>query len=104
MAKVINETKIVYNINAQGISSLNYRTIQVMACERLLISDRRDELDLFNNILPIWENTDDLIQKIRFYLSNNDEYLKITKKSREFIELNHDSKKCVNKMIEKIKN
>ena len=104
MAKAINETKIVYNINAQGISSLNYRTIQTMACERLLISDKREELDLFDNILPVWENIDDLINKIRFYLSNQEEYLKITKKSREFIILNHDSKICVKKILDIIKN
>ena len=43
MANAINDSKIVYNINAQGISSLNYRTFQTMACERLLISDKIDQ-------------------------------------------------------------
>lgn len=102
MASAINNTKIVYNINSQGISSLNYRTIQTMACKRLLISDKREELDLFDNILPVWENIDDLVVKIDYYLKNQEEYNSIVKKSREFIELNHDSKICVKKILDSI--
>ena len=30
MAKAINDTKIVFNMNSQGISSLNYRTFQTV--------------------------------------------------------------------------
>ena len=104
MAHAINQTKIIYNINAQGISSLNYRTIQVMACERLIISDLREELDLFDNVIPIYNDIDDLAQKIDFYIKNQEEYTRIVKKSREFIKLNHDSKICVKKMLEIIKN
>ncbi|MBQ2983477.1 MAG: glycosyltransferase family 1 protein [Candidatus Gastranaerophilales bacterium] len=99
MASAINNTKIVYNINAQGKSSLNYRTIQTMASQRLLITDERAELDLFENILPVYQTTEDLIEKIKYYLGNDEEYEKITKKSREFIELNHDSAKCVLNML-----
>lgn len=102
MADAINKAKIVYNINSQGVSSLNYRTIQTMACKRLLISDRRDELDLFDNILPVWENIDDLVLKIKYYLENKEEYDFMVKKSREFIELNHDSMTCVKKILDKI--
>ncbi|MBR5303767.1 MAG: glycosyltransferase [Candidatus Gastranaerophilales bacterium] len=102
MAQAINETKIVYNINAQGISSLNYRTIQVLACERLLISDKREELDLFNDIIPVYNNIDDLADKIKYYLNNQDEYLKITKSCRKIIEEKLDSKICVKNMLLKI--
>ena len=102
MAQAINEAKIVYNINAQGISSLNYRTIQVLACERLLISDKREELDLFNDIIPVYNNIDDLADKIKYYLNNQDEYLKITKSCRKIIEEKLDSKICVKNMLLKI--
>ena len=64
-----NYANEVYNINAQGISSLNYRTIQVLACERLLISDERKELDLFENIIPTYLNIEDLAQKIKHYIT-----------------------------------
>ena len=102
MANKINESKIVYNINAQGISSLNYRSIQTLACKRLLISDVRKELDLFDNIIPTYKNIDDLAQKIRYYLSATDEYKAIVEKSYDFILKNHSSKNCIKKMLELI--
>ena len=102
MAQVINEAKIIYNINAQGISSLNYRTIQTLACERLIISDKREELDLFNNIIPIYENIEDLAGKIDYYLKNQEDYLKITTSCRKIIEEKLDSKVCVKDMLLKI--
>ena len=102
MARVINESKIVYNINAQGISSLNYRTIQTLACKRLIISDERKELDLFDNIIPTYKNINDLASKIKFYLNNKQEYNKIIDKSYGFILKNHSSKICVKNMLDKI--
>ena len=102
MAEAINNTKIIYNINSQGISSLNYRTFQVLACKRLMISDKRDELDLFEGILPYYCNFDDLVKKIKFYLNNEIEYQKITEKTGKIVKLNHNSKICVEKMLKMI--
>lgn len=102
MAKAINNTKIVYNINAQGLSSLNYRTFQVLACKRLIISDERLELDLFENIIPIYNDIGDLAVKIKFYLNNQGEYDKIVDKSYDFILKNHSSEVCVRNMLDKI--
>lgn len=99
MARAINETKIIYNINAQGISSLNYRTIQVLACERLIISDERDELDIFNNIIPVYKNIEDLAQKIEYYLRNEAEYKKITTFARKIVEQKLDSKICIENIL-----
>lgn len=99
MARAINESKIIYNINAQGISSLNYRTIQVLACERLIISDERDELDIFNNVIPVYKNIEDLAQKIKYYLKNEDEYKKITTFARKIIEQKLDSKICIENIL-----
>ena len=103
MAKIINESKIVYNINAQGLSSLNYRTIQTLACKRLIISDKRKELDLFNNIIPTYDNINDLASKIKFYLNNKEEYNKIIDKSYGFILKNHSSKICVKNMLDRVR-
>lgn len=102
MAQAINESKIIYNINAQGLTSLNYRTIQVLACERLIISDKREELDLFDNIIPTYENLNDLANKTRYYLNHPKEYAKITLYCRKIIEKNMDSKVCVKNMLLKI--
>ena len=102
MAGVINNSKIVYNINAQGISSLNYRTIQVLACKRLIISDERDELDIFNNIIPTYKNTDELAKKIEHYLNNKQEYENITQKAHIIVREKLNSKICVKNMLDKI--
>ncbi len=102
MADAINNTKIVYNINSQGLSSLNYRTFQVLACKRLIISDERGELDLFENIIPTYKDIGDLAVKIKFYLNNQGEYDKIVDKSYDFILKNHSSEVCVRNMLDKI--
>ncbi len=105
MAKAINNTKIVFNFNAQGLSSLNYRTIQTLTCERLLISDDRLEArKLFkeNESIVIFKSMDELKDKIQFYLNNENEYKIITKNARELIVNNHSSKVCVKKMLDLI--
>lgn len=102
MASIINKHKIIYNINAQGLSSLNYRTIQTLACKRLIISDDREELDLFNNFVPIYHNIDDLKEKIEFYLKNEKEYKNIVNNCYDFIKQNHSSKEAVKKILETI--
>ena len=66
--------KIVINMNSQGISSLNYRTMQTIGCEKLLISDDRAELDLFDNKIPTYKDVEDLKQLIKHYLVNKKEY------------------------------
>lgn len=79
MAKAINNSKILFNINAQGISSLNYRTFQAAACKRLMISDYREELVLFEGHMPFYEDFSDLIFKIESYLEDKEAYKKLPK-------------------------
>ncbi len=100
MAVAINKSKMVINFNSQGISSLNYRTFQTLACETLLISDEREELYLFKNIIPTYKSLDDLKEIIRYYSCND--YSKITKPCRKIIELNYNSNTCVKKMLDKV--
>lgn len=102
MAMALNKSKIVINFNSQGISSLNYRTFQTLACQTLLISDERDELDLFNNIIPMYKSLDDLKVKIKFYLNNDNS--QVIKKCYEIITSKYNSKACVKEMLEKIIN
>lgn len=102
MAKIINKHKIVYNINAQGESSLNYRTIQTLACKRLIISDYRKELDIFNNLVPIYHNIDDLKEKIEYYLKNENDYNTIVDGCYEIVKKNHSSAAAVKKILDSI--
>lgn len=79
MAIAINKSNIIINMNSQGVSSLNYRTMQTLACGKLIISDKRGELDLFDNKIPVYESSNDLKEQIIYYLENKNEYDNITK-------------------------
>lgn len=103
MAKAINKTKIVINMNSQGVSSLNYRTMQTLACKRLLISDERKELDLFDNKIPTYKNGEDLKEKILFYLYNEQEYNRVTECCEKICREKYSSIEGVKNILEKIK-
>ena len=100
MAKAINNTKIVFNINSQGMSSLNYRTFQTVACKRLLISDYRDELSLFEGNMPFYEDFSDLIFKVESYLDDPIAYDMVVENCYRIAKLNHNSKDCVKYMLQ----
>ena len=102
MSDAINKSKIVINMNSQGVSSLNYRTMQTIACGKLLISDNRDELDLFDNKIPVYENCDELKNKIMYYLENSDEYNKITQYCQDVCIKKYNSISGVNYIISKL--
>lgn len=101
MAKIINSSKIVINTHSQGISSFNYRTFQTLACEKLLISDYREEAkDLFkNNELVFYFNQEELKDKINHFHANEIDYNKIIKNARACILKNHNAKKRIAEII-----
>ena len=94
MAKAINNSKIVFNMNSQGISSLNYRTFQTVACKRLMISDFREELALFDGEMPFYEDFSDLIFKIESYLEDKEAYNHIVENCYKIAKQSHNSKDC----------
>jgi len=103
MAKAICNSKIVFNMHSQGISSLNYRTFQTVACKRVIISDYRDELDLFDGMLPFYEDMSDLLFKIEAYLDDTEAYNKIVTDCYKIAKQNHNSKACVKYMLKTAK-
>ena len=100
----INNSKIVFNMNSQGISSLNYRTIQTIACKRLLISDYREEVSLFEGNLPFYEDFSDLIFKIDAYLEDKDAYNKVVENCYRIAKQSHNSTDCVRYMLKTVEN
>ena len=103
MAKAINNAKIVFNMNSQGISSLNYRTFQTVACKRLMISDFREELALFEGCMPCYEDISDLIFKIESYLEDEEAYKKVVNDCYEIALQKNNSKDCVKYMMSVVK-
>ena len=103
MARAINNAKIVFNMNSQGLSSLNYRTFQTVACKRLMISDFREELALFDGYMPFYEDLSDLIFKIENYLEDKEAYKTITENCYNIAKQSHNSKDCVRYLLSLIK-
>lgn len=103
MARAINNCKIVFNMNSQGISSLNYRTFQTVACKRLLISDYRDELALFEGFMPFYEDFSDLTFKIESYLNDEEAYNTIVENCYRIAKRTHNSKDCVRYMLKTVR-
>lgn len=103
MAKAINNSKIVFNMNSQGISSLNYRTFQTVACKRLMISDFREELNLFDGMMPFYEDFSDLIFKIESYLEDKDAYNRVVEGCYEIAKQSHNSKCCTRYMLNTVR-
>ena len=99
MAKAINNSKIVFNMHSQGISSLNYRTFQTVACKRLMISDYREELALFDGHMPFYEDFSDLIFKIESYLEDKEAYKLVTDECWKIAKQCHNSKDCTRYML-----
>lgn len=99
MADAINKTKIVFNMNSQGISSLNYRTFQTVACKKLLISDYREELALFDGHMPFYEDFSDLVFKIESYLDDDYAYNKVTEECYKIALQSHNSKDSARYML-----
>lgn len=102
MAKAINNSKIVFNMNSQGISSLNYRTFQTVACKRLMISDYREELALFDGQMPFYEDFSDLIFKIESYLEDKEAYRQVTEECYRIAKLNHNSLASTRYMLKQV--
>ncbi len=102
MAKAINNCRIVFNMNSQGISSLNYRTFQTIACKKLLISDFREELDLFDGYMPFYEDFTDLIFKIENYLEDKKAYNTVVENCYNIAKNFHNSKNCVKYMLKTV--
>lgn len=105
MCQEINKSKVVINFTAQGKSSLNYRTFQVLACERLLLTDYRTELDELFTVgkdIITYKDDSDLIEKIKYYLSDAEQYKDLTLKGRKAIEKFYSAKIAAQKIIDTI--
>ena len=92
LAEIYNSSKINLNINLQGKSSINYRVFEVLGSGGFLLTDERADLEKYFEIskhLETYKNTEDLIDKIEFYLNNLDIAQKIAQLGRIEVIKNH---------------
>lgn len=87
LARVYNQTKINLNINLQGEGSLNYRTFEVLACDGFMLCDRRADISALglDEALVQYDNEDDLVRKISYFLKNDSEREKISARAGKLI-------------------
>ncbi|MDD3014825.1 MAG: glycosyltransferase [Candidatus Gastranaerophilales bacterium] len=106
LAKVYNGAKIVLNITMeQGLSSMNYRVLEVLAAEGFLITDfRQDTADYFieDSELLFYRSIDDLICKISSYLNKDLLRNKIAKDGKEKILKYHTFKQRAAKVLSEL--
>lgn len=91
MIKAFNLSKVVLNfIRKQNLDAHNMRTIEVPAVKAFLMTERTTEQCkmLFNEgqHLACFANIDELVQKIEFYLKNDNERLKIVQSGYEKVQ------------------
>lgn len=107
LAQIYNSSKININVTEQGINNINYRVFEVLASSGFLITDEMKDLYTHFEVgkeLEIYNNIDDLIDKIRFYLENLDIAHAIARKGRKHVAQNHTFKNRVEKIMKILKN
>ena len=90
----ILQSKIVLNIHFYEGSILETcRINEILSCNKLVISELPDISDIenknyYNDLIIYYDNTDDLIDKIKFYLENKEMYNLKINNNKKFIDNN----------------
>lgn len=90
MVNAVNSYKIHFNRNLSD--DINYRTFETLGCKTFLLTNKTENLDKLFNIgehLDIYTTKQDLIEKVNFYLSNNDIRNKISENGYKWVRENH---------------
>jgi len=104
MVEAINKYKIHFNRNISD--DLNYRTFETLGCQTFLLTNHTpglDELFEVGKHLITYDSTDDLIQKINYYLNNDIERNEIAKNGYEHVINNHTYLKRMEQLMEILK-
>ncbi len=103
--KIFNQSKIV--LNQLAYNDINFRTFEALACGSLLLNERVkgngfSELFKENHHLVCYEkgNVDEIIEKVNYYLKNNDEAEQIAKNGYEYVLKNHTDYKRAEQFLQ----
>ena len=106
LAQVYSSSKIVLNITMQqGLSSMNYRVLEVLASGGFLLTDfKEDTAEYFksNGDLVFYIDIRDMIEKIGFYLENEDQRVAIASHGKNTALQNHSFKQRAFEISEKL--
>lgn len=105
MVNAINSYKIHFNRNMAD--DINYRTFETLGCKTFLLTNYTENLDkLFDigNDLVTYESKNDLIEKINYYLNNDDERNRISENGYNNVINNHTFVNRAKDILDIIKN
>jgi len=102
MARIYSQSKMVLNISYKG--DLNMRIFEAMSCGRLLLTNRIQNglEELFRNEkhLVIYENMEDLFEKVRYYLKEEREREKIALSGQKEVQAKHTYRHRVKRILD----
>ena len=91
MARIYSQSKMVFNKSLQG--DLNMRVFEAMSCKRLLLTDRigngLEEFFVNRKHLVIYDNFQDLTEKVYYYLKQPEERDEISYRGQEEVWKKH---------------
>lgn len=98
MYKIFSQSKIIINrhINISGLYANNMRMFEATGMGALLITDSKKNMDEFfktDSEVVTYKSAEDLIAKIKYYLKNEKERLKIAKSGQKRTLKDHTYKK-----------
>lgn len=97
MSQAINQAKVVINLTSQGLSNLNYRVFQTLACETFLLTDYRKELGCLFDIheqITYYTNNTEFFENLEDILVNPKNYTYKKLNARKMIESAFDSERA----------
>jgi spore maturation protein CgeB len=103
-AKVYFESKICLN-NAM-VDDINMRCFEALGSGGFLLTDRIPTIEeIFTNKkhLILWDNLDDMAEKIKYYLDKEDERKQISEQGYEYVMANHTFENRVMTILSAIK-
>ncbi len=106
MPKVFYLSKINLNITSRSIESgIPQRVWDIMAVGGFCLTNYQPELEDYfvpGQDLEVYHNLDELVEKVRYYLENEDERVRIAINGYKKVRQNHDSKMRLKKVLENI--
>lgn len=106
LAQQYSKSKIVVNHTADQIKSLNMRIFEGMSCGSLVITDYvpgQEKLFIDNQHYVIYNNHNELLEKIDYYLNHLDEAQKIASNGYNHLKSTHKYTNRAYQLIEIIK-
>ncbi len=105
VAELYNTSRISLNIHIALHKGINPRTFEVLGNGNFELCDYREDAEKMGLVdgknIVMYNNAEECVEKIKCYLNNEEEYLKIAKAGKEFVIKNYTMKKLLADVLKK---